>query len=142
MAVFFASGGWGRRLQLPEALFPSKWLLWACFAAVLLVILTTTPASPPDFTTVRDQFATSEARLLARDGTVLAVRRTDPMMRRLDWVPLAAISPALQRRIVAAEDQRFGAHRGIDWHAVGGAVRDRVHPTWRAPPVRKRREAR
>ena len=103
-----------------------KRLLWLALAALLLALIATTPASPPDFTTVRDQFATSEARLLARDGTVLAVRRTDPTVRRLDWVPLAAISPALQRRIVAAEDQRFGAHRGVDWRAVAGSVRDRL----------------
>ena len=101
-------------------------LFWASLAAILVVILATTPASPPDFTTVRDQFATSEARLLARDGTVLAVRRTDPSVRRLDWVPLVAISPALQRRIVAAEDQRFGQHGGVDWRAVAAAARNRL----------------
>ena len=100
--------------------------LWLALAALLASIIATTPASPPDFATVRSEFATSEARLLARDGTVLAVRRTDPRVRRLDWVPLAAISPALQARMVAAEDQRFAVHNGVDWRAVGGAVRDRV----------------
>ncbi|PZN92599.1 MAG: penicillin-binding protein 1C [Alphaproteobacteria bacterium] len=47
-------------------------------------------------------------------------------MRRLDWVPLAAISGALTGRIIASEDRRFAAHHGVDWRSVGGALRDRL----------------
>lgn len=38
--------------------------------------------------------------------------------------PLAAISPELQRAVIAAEDNRFCMHRGIDWTAVGEAVEE------------------
>jgi monofunctional biosynthetic peptidoglycan transglycosylase len=43
---------------------------------------------------------------------------------RLEWtpVPLARISPALPRAVVAAEDARFYEHEGVDWDAVRGAL--------------------
>lgn len=31
------------------------------------------------------------------------------------WVPLSRISPTLIRAVIAAEDQRFCAHAGVDW---------------------------
>jgi len=34
------------------------------------------------------------------------------------WVPLEAISPAVQRAVIASEDARFLTHTGIDWEAV------------------------
>jgi len=34
------------------------------------------------------------------------------------WVPLHAVSPALLRAVVAAEDDRFFAHHGVDWTAL------------------------
>ncbi len=42
---------------------------------------------------------------------------------RLDWtpVPLARISPDLQRAVVVAEDARFWEHDGVDWEAMRGA---------------------
>jgi monofunctional biosynthetic peptidoglycan transglycosylase len=35
-----------------------------------------------------------------------------------DWVPLAAISPHLPDAVIAAEDNRFCEHGGIDWPAL------------------------
>ena len=98
--------------------------LLALAAVLAAVFVATTPASPPDFATVRGSAASSEAQLLARDGRLLERRRTDPARRQLDWVPLAQISTALNRRIVASEDRRFFSHGGIDWRAVAGALRD------------------
>ncbi len=95
-------------------------------AAALLAVVTT-PATPPDFANVRTNIGSSEAVLVDRQGRELARRRTDAAVRRLDWVPLAAISPALVSRITAAEDRRFRDHDGVDWRAVGGVVRDRLH---------------
>jgi len=39
-----------------------------------------------------------------------------PIDRR--WVPLDAISPALIRSVIAAEDAGFFEHRGVDWRAL------------------------
>lgn len=34
------------------------------------------------------------------------------------WTPLDAISPALQRSVIASEDARFCVHDGVDWDAL------------------------
>ena len=41
-----------------------------------------------------------------------------------DSVPLSRISPELPRAAIAAEDNRFCVHHGIDWSAVGDAVQE------------------
>lgn len=41
-----------------------------------------------------------------------------------DSVPLSQISPELVRAVIAAEDNRFCVHHGIDWGAVGDAVQE------------------
>jgi monofunctional glycosyltransferase len=38
------------------------------------------------------------------------------------WVPLEAMSPALPRAVIAAEDARFCEHHGIDWGALRHVV--------------------
>jgi monofunctional biosynthetic peptidoglycan transglycosylase len=38
------------------------------------------------------------------------------------WTPLGAISPHLPLAVIAAEDQRFPQHRGIDWQALQAAL--------------------
>jgi monofunctional biosynthetic peptidoglycan transglycosylase len=43
---------------------------------------------------------------------------------RLEWtpVPIARISPSLQRAVIAAEDARFWEHEGVDWEAIRTAA--------------------
>ncbi|MEI6419349.1 MAG: penicillin-binding protein 1C [Sphingomonadales bacterium] len=95
----------------------------ALLALVLALLLASRPAPVPDFAALSHQPLPAESQLLARDGRLLDARRTDNGPRRLAWVPLAAISPELTRRLVAAEDRRFWQHHGIDWRAVAGSVR-------------------
>lgn len=102
-----------------------RWVL-AAQPGLLVLVVAMTPSSPPDFAAVRRTAPTSEARLLARDGRLLEIRRTDPGARPLDWLPLAGISGALTSRTVASEHRRFRDHHGVDWRAVGGALRDRL----------------
>jgi penicillin-binding protein 1C len=52
--------------------------------------------------------------------------RLDKKGRRLDWVKLADISPALKRAVLESEDRRFYEHSGVDWRAVGGALMERL----------------
>src|SRR6185436_2426345 len=40
------------------------------------------------------------------------------------WAPLTAISPALPRAVLAAEDARFCTHRGIDFGELRAAIED------------------
>jgi monofunctional biosynthetic peptidoglycan transglycosylase len=37
------------------------------------------------------------------------------------WVPLAQISPNLQRAVIAGEDSRFFQHKGFDWQEIQNA---------------------
>lgn len=94
-------------------------------ALIGLLLWRTQPAAVPAFAAVAAQPG-SEAVLVDRQGRELARRRTDADTRRLEWLPLRAVSPDLVRRLIAAEDRRFWQHGGVDWRAVAGAARDRL----------------
>ena len=72
----------------------------------------------PTFTEVRAAHRPSDITLLDRHGVPLQTVRVDKSVRRLAWVPLADMSPALLQAVVLSEDQRFYAHSGVDWSAV------------------------
>ena len=91
--------------------------------ALLAALLAPLPAlAVPGFAEVRAAYQPSEATLLARDGRPLHSLRVDMEVRRLAWTPLADISPALLRAVIAAEDKRFMEHAGVDWLAAGSAA--------------------
>jgi penicillin-binding protein 1C len=97
----------------------------AALLAVLLIGAGCTGAPPaelPSFATVRDGFRPSDHVLLDRLGRPLHERRVDLRGRRLPWVALADVSPALINAVLAAEDQRFRSHRGVDVRALAGAA--------------------
>jgi monofunctional biosynthetic peptidoglycan transglycosylase len=56
----------------------------------------------------------------ARRAKLRAEGKSDALDRRP--VPLSAVSPALVRAVVVAEDARFWQHRGVDWAAVREAA--------------------
>ena len=80
--------------------------------------------APPAFIEVREAWVPSEATLLDRYGEVLQRLRKERSIRRLDWMPLAGLSPALIRSILLAEDRRFFDHGGLDLRALAAALRD------------------
>lgn len=41
-----------------------------------------------------------------------------------DWVPLDAVSRSLQMAVIAAEDQRFASHHGLDTGAISRAIEE------------------
>jgi penicillin-binding protein 1C len=84
------------------------------------------PARVPSFASVAAAWTPSDAFLLDRSGAVLDRRRIDFSIRRAEWTPLDAVSPALRAAIVDGEDRRFWRHSGIDWIGLGGALRDRL----------------
>ena len=79
-------------------------------------------ARAQSFDEVRAAHRPSETLILDRHGEVIERVRTDAQVRRGAWVPLAAISPALQHALVLSEDQRFYEHSGVDWRAVSAAA--------------------
>ncbi len=85
---------------------------------------------PPSFAAVRAAYASSDALLLDRHGEPVSELRVDPKVRRLDWVPLAEVSPAMAATLIAAEDKRFYDHAGVDWAGLAGAAWDSLWRTF------------
>ena len=79
------------------------------------------PAALPGFAATRAAYTSTEAYLLDRNGALLQAQRQDYRRRRLPWVALDQVSPALTAAIVQAEDRRFEQHGGVDWRALLGA---------------------
>lgn len=86
----------------------------------------TRPPPLPGYAAVTANWHPSEAWLYDHNGRLIDSTRVDYQARRLGWVRLADISPAARDTLVAAEDRRFRSHGGVDWWALGGAVRDRI----------------
>ncbi len=97
---------------------PARFLLAATSLALALPVA----AQLPTFEQVRADYRPSDALLLDRNGTPLADIRFDPLVRRLDWVPLSQFSPALREALIVSEDKRFFEHQGVDWKAFVGAL--------------------
>jgi penicillin-binding protein 1C len=76
----------------------------------------------PSFEAVRTSHRKSDSLLLDRHGEVIHELRTNPDGRRLDWVPLQDISPAMQEAVIQAEDRRFYHHGGVNYLAMTGAL--------------------
>ncbi len=76
----------------------------------------------PSFAEVKASYRSSDTVVLDRRGEPLQRVRTDPKVRKLDWVLLAQVSPALRQALLLSEDKRFYEHSGVDWSAVGAAA--------------------
>jgi penicillin-binding protein 1C len=76
----------------------------------------------PSFGEVRQDFSSSETRVLSREGELLQRVRTDSTVRRGDWVALGDVSAALRTAMLLSEDKRFYEHSGVDWAAVTAAA--------------------
>lgn len=98
----------------------------AAAAFMLFWMLAVRSVDVPSFESVRDAWRPSTAYLVDRHGEVLAALRRDPSVRRLQWVSLDAVSPAMRRAVLAGEDARFFRHHGIDWWAVAAALRTQI----------------
>ena len=86
----------------------------------LLAALAISPAAHalPTFAEVRAAHRPSDITLLDRHGEPIQTLRVDRNVRRLAWVPLAEMSPALLQAVVLSEDRHFYEHSGVDWGAV------------------------
>lgn len=97
------------------------------FAAAFLVVGGTRDGgAPPSLADVRASWCPSDVRVLDRSGKPLHTLRLDEHGRRLAWTPLAAVSPALVRAVLASEDRRFEEHGGVDWRAACAAAWQRA----------------
>ena len=92
--------------------------------ALALVTATATASAHavPTFAEVRAAHRPSDLTLLDRHGVPIQTVRIDKQVRRLAWVPLQDMSPALLQAIVLSEDKRFYEHSGVDWSAVANSA--------------------
>lgn len=79
---------------------------------------------PLSFEEAKRLFPPSEALLLDRNGELIHELRVELSERRLPWVNLQDVSPAVINAILRAEDRRFYEHSGVDWAALGDAAID------------------
>ena len=89
---------------------------------VILVITAGDLKKPPSFEKVKASYKKSDALLLDRYGRVIHEMRIDTKGRRLEWVDLQAVSPALIRAVLYVEDRRFYRHQGVDWTGIFSSV--------------------
>jgi penicillin-binding protein 1C len=105
---------------------PSLWLV-PPFALAVFLALWTAPPAMPSYAETKAGWHSSEAWLKDRNGRLLQTVRIDFAVRRLDWVPLDRVSPAVREAVVAAEDRRFAGHGGVDWRGLGGSAWAALH---------------
>lgn len=106
-----------------------RWWLWipACAGIAMLVLwLVTIPPLLPSHKAVTANWKPSESWLYDRNGQLLDSQRVDFHARRLAWVPLSDIAPALVDAVIASEDKRFRDHGGVDWLAIASSAKARV----------------
>ncbi|QJQ05300.1 penicillin-binding protein 1C [Undibacterium piscinae] len=94
-----------------------------CFVVLLLLASWHSSAlAIPSFKEVQLAYQSSDAVLVDRNGVVIHQQRINPRERKLAWVKLEDVSPALRMALIASEDKRFYQHGGVDWNAVAGAA--------------------
>ncbi len=91
---------------------------------VLFVLLSFSSAgyALPTFPELKSAHRPSDITLLDRHGAPIQTLRVDMTVRRLPWVPLSDVSPALLQAIVLSEDKRFYEHSGVDWSAIANSA--------------------
>ena len=99
------------------------------FVMLALAGATQATQAAPTFEAVRAGYRSSDAQLLDRHGEAIQSLRIDMTVRRLAWVALNDISPALPAAVLQAEDQRFYQHDGVDWSAAAKAAWDNLFRT-------------
>jgi len=96
--------------------------------ALTFLLLPALPAlaALPSFQAVKAAHTPSETWLLDRHGEVIQTLRVNDKVRRLPWVKLEDLSPAMTQALLASEDKRFMQHAGVDWRAVVAAMWDNL----------------
>ncbi|QLI80525.1 penicillin-binding protein 1C [Chitinibacter fontanus] len=95
-----------------------KLSLWPLVAALVVAPVWANPS----FKEVKAAWRSSDVLLLDRQGAPLQRVRVDMKTRKLDWVALPDISPAMRQALLISEDKRFYQHSGVDWSGVAAAA--------------------
>ncbi len=97
------------------------------FVGLLVALyIATFPPLLPSHARVVAAWRPSESWLYDQGGRLIDSERVDFKARQLGWVKLADIAPVVGETVIAAEDKRFRSHGGVDWLAIGSAIRSRI----------------
>ena len=96
--------------------------LVAAWVVGLALLMPVAAAAVPSFSEVQRDYLSSDASLYDRHGELLQHLRVNMDERKLSWVGLEDVSPALRHALIASEDRRFYQHSGIDWSAVAASA--------------------
>ena len=102
-----------------------RWVVLVPLVFLAALYFATFPPLLPSHARVVAAWHPSESWLYDRKGTLIDSERVDFKARRLGWVKLADIAPVVGETVIAAEDKRFQSHGGVDWLAIGSAIRSR-----------------
>jgi penicillin-binding protein 1C len=89
---------------------------------VAFLITASEGINPPSFDQVKGSYQKSDALLLDRYGRIIHELRISSKGRRLEWIDLRAVSPALLQAVLQVEDRRFYRHQGVDWTGIFSSV--------------------
>lgn len=103
-------------------MFGLRFCVLDLFGLIAGLLVACDTAAVQSYVEVRAAYRSSETRFVDRHGEVVQVLRTDASIRKLEWTPLAEVSPALRAALVYSEDRRFYEHAGVDWQAIGAAA--------------------
>ena len=95
---------------------------WLALLAGLAVLGTQPAWAVASYGEVKAGYRASESILTDRHGELIDMLRTDNSARKMPWVPLGEVSPALRSALILSEDKRFYQHSGIDWTAAASAA--------------------
>jgi penicillin-binding protein 1C len=102
-----------------------RWLALVPLVLLAFLYIATFPPLLPAHARVIAAWHPSESWLYDRNGHLIDSERVDFKARRLGWVSLKDIAPVVGETVIAAEDKRFRSHGGVDWLAIGSAIRSR-----------------
>ena len=102
-----------------------RWLAFAPLVLLAELYIATFPPLLPSHARVVAAWHPSEAWLYDRYGRLIDSERVDFKVRRMAWIKLADIAPVVGEIVIGAEDKRFRSHGGVDWLAIGSAIRAR-----------------
>ncbi len=92
------------------------------FIIIVICLAQGNAFAAPSFPAIKASYQASDAVLLDRHGEVIHELRIDLHARKLEWVTLPDISPALVKAVIRSEDKRFYDHHGADWQALASAA--------------------
>ncbi len=92
------------------------------FLIIAICLAQSNAFAAPSFPSIKASYQSSDAVLLDRQGEVIHELRIDLHARKLEWVTLPDISPALVKAVIRSEDKRFYDHHGADWRALASSA--------------------